>query len=535
MNVVSEDSHYDVAIVGYGPVGQALSILLGRAGHRVVAVEKWPDFYPMPRAVHFDHEVARILQHLGLRPDDSDAIEPYDAMYAWRNADREDLMLVDWTGVGPTGWHTANFFAQPLFEPQLDRLAAEQSTVTVLRGWEVIDIDQPATGSDDPVRLTLAGSDGGRRRTDERRALAADYVIGADGANSFVRRTIGAPWHDLGFFFDWLIVDLILHEQRVFDPPAWQLCDPARPTTVVPGGPGRRRWEFLRLPGETAEELNRVDRAWELLAPWDVHPDNATLERHTVYTFQAKWAQQWRSGRLLLAGDAAHLMPPFAGQGMCAGLRDAMNLAWKLDLVLRGRADESLLDSYGPERTPHVRAFIDFSIELGRLICITDPEQAAVRDAKMIADRDNPDVVAEPPPSPRLGPGLHQPGDALGGTMSIQPWAVGVAGSGLLDDVVGPGVLLTSGEALLDDSRRAALADVGISVVALGTAPADGVVVSDAYATWLAEHGAVAVLVRPDFAIFGMATDPADIGGLVDGYLAALGRPVVVETAVATG
>ena len=289
------EQHYDVAIVGYGPVGQLLATLLGRAGHQVAVIEKWPTFYPMPRAVHFDHEVARILQNVGLRPDESAAIEPYDAMYAWRNADRKDLMLVDWTGVGPTGWHTSNFFVQPLLEPELDRLARAQPTVSLQRGWEVVAIEE-ADEPDQTITLVVEGSDG-LRRNGQRRTLRADYVIGADGANSFVRSTMGAPMHDLGFFFDWLIVDLVLHDDRVFDPPAWQLCDPARPTTIVPGGPGRRRWEWMRLPDEDVADLNRLERAWELLETWDVHPGNATIERHTVYTFQARWGEVWRRGR----------------------------------------------------------------------------------------------------------------------------------------------------------------------------------------------------------------------------------------------
>lgn len=517
------EQHYDVIIAGYGPVGQVLATLLGRAGHRVAAIERHPVFYPMPRAVHFDHEVARIFQNIGLRPDESSAIEPYDALYAWRNAERKNLQLVDWTGIGPTGWHTANFFVQPLLEPQLDQLARTQPSVSVQRGWEVVAVeDEPGQS----LTVVVEGTDG-KARDGRRRTLTARYVIGADGANSFIRTAMGAPMHDLGFFFDWLIVDLILHDERVFDPPAWQLCDPNRPTTIVPGGPGRRRWEWMRLPGEDIDELNRLEKAWELLQPWDVHPGNATLERHTVYTFQARWVEAWRRGRLMIAGDAAHLTPPFAGQGMCAGIRDAMNLAWKLDLVLQGKAAESLLDTYGTERTPHVRAFIDFAMELGRLICITDPDEAAERDRRMMAELTE-DVAAEPPPSPRLGPGLLCDGDPAAGTMSIQAPVTTTTGSGLFDDVVSPGcLLLASGSVELDPSRRQALADVGVATVALGEASSDGVVVdaTGAYRAWLDQLPADAVLIRPDFAVYGTTRRGDDVTALVEGFLTALGRP----------
>ena len=188
---------------------------------------------------------------------------------------------------------------------------------------------------------------------------------------------------DLGFEYDWLIVDMLLHEPLDLEARAWQWCRPERPTTVIPGGaPHRQRWEFMRLPGETIDELNTAETAWRLVGEFGLTPENAVLERHVVYTFRARWCDQWRDGRLLLAGDAAHLMPPFAGQGMCAGLRDAENLAWKLDAVLGGKAPDSLLDTYGPERIGHVRHFIELCVGLGRVICVTDPEAAAARDAR---------------------------------------------------------------------------------------------------------------------------------------------------------
>ena len=213
---------------------------------------------------------------------------------------------------------------------------------------------------------------------------------------------------DRGFFYDWLIVDVVLDEPRVFDPINLQICDPDRPTTAVSGGPGRRRWEFMRLPDETRDELDQETTAWKLLDPWDVHPGNARIERHAVYTFQARVADRWQDGRVFLAGDAAHLMPPFAGQGMCSGIRDAANLAWKLDLVLTGRAAPRLLTTYEQERRPGAMAAIDMSMELGKIICVADPAAAAARDEAMAAAVTG--EVSEVPGTPGLAAGLVQSG-----------------------------------------------------------------------------------------------------------------------------
>ena len=195
--------------------------------------------------------------------------------------------------------------------------------ISLLRGHAA------STQDDDAVAL-------GRHRVAPRdpSPRRGGLVVGCDGANSTVRDLLGPTFEDHGFFYDWLIVDVDLREPRVFDPANLQVCDPARPTTVVSGGPGRRRWEFMCLPGESLDALDEESRAWELLEPWEVTPDNADMVRHAGYRFQARWAKRWHDGRVFLAGDAAHLTPPFAGQGMCAGLRDSVNLAWKLDHVL---------------------------------------------------------------------------------------------------------------------------------------------------------------------------------------------------------
>ena len=408
----SDQSDADVAVVGYGPVGRLLALLLGRAGKRVVVIERQPRAYPLPRAVHFDDEIGRIFQSVGVPPDSvPDVVARYDDLYEWRAADRRPLLRLDWRGLGPSGWHVSNFFYQPGLEAILDQQVQSLESVTVLRGWTAVTHREDA----DTGTLEL------RSVTEERRTVAARYVVGADGANSLVRSWIGSTFTDLGYFHDWLVIDLLMHapvEDFDFSPAAWQLCDPARPTTLVPGGPGRRRFEFMRLPTETVEELNDEETAWRLLEPWGITPATAKLERHTVYTFQARWCDTWRKGRLLLAGDSAHLMPPFAGQGMCSGLRDAVNLAWKLELVLDGHAADEILDSYGPERAEHVRHFIEASMGLGEVICLPDPIAAAQRDAAMQADL-TAGIQQPPRPLPRLGPGLHRD-DSGGGSLSLQ-------------------------------------------------------------------------------------------------------------------
>jgi hypothetical protein len=322
--------------------------------------------------------------------------------------------------------------------------------------------------------------------------------------------------HDLGFFFDWLIVDVILDEPRVFDPINVQICDPARPTTAVSGGPGRRRWEFMRLPHETIEELDDERRAWELLAPWDVHPGNARLERHAVYTFNARYAEQWRAGRVLVAGDAAHLMPPFAGQGMCAGIRDAANLAWKLDLVLDGRAGDTLLDTYQDERLPSARMAIDFSMELGKVICVPDPEEAAARDDAMAAGVGDEPVDA--PSLPGLTGGFVDTTSPHAGALFIQ----GDVNGSAFDDVHGAGWrLVTIDGSDIDGTAAEWFQSIGGRVVTLPQ-PGTG------YSRWFAEHDTAWALQRPDFHLYGTATTAAGAAAL----LADLRRHLTNDTAL---
>ncbi len=505
---------YDVAIVGAGPVGLTLSILLAQRGWKVGIFDKQPAIYPLPRAVHFDHEVARILQAADVIDDIFDTTEAAD-VYEWRNAAGETLLYLESRALGSCGWPEANMFAQPDLERVLDTQAHSFAEIALQRGCEVVDVVASKTG----VTLEVVSAEG-------RRTVQARYVVGCDGANSTVRPHLGATVTDLGFFFDWLIVDIVPHEPKVWRPLNIQVCDPLRPTTLVSGGRGRRRWEFMRLPGESIDELNSADTAWRLLAAWGMTPATATLERHTVYRFQARWVDTWRKGRLLLAGDAAHQMPPFAGQGMCSGIRDAANLAWKLDLVLADKAPDALLDTYASERIPHVGAMIQFSMGLGRVICIADAEEAAGRDALMVAAA----KAGQAPPAPQavgIGPGVRLEGDEHAGQLMVQGVVQCGPHTGRFDDVVGRGWVLLGKSAdpaaWLEPDMAEFFASLGGIIAQVGAVGEVHDVGGD-YHHWFERNGVEVVLQRPDFYIFGTATTAAGTNALVESLRRALAR-----------
>jgi len=513
-----DGEQFDVVIIGGGHVGKMAALMLGQEGHSVLVCERKRQPYPLPRAVAHDAEIARIFQSVGMPVDAMpDAVEPYDDLYVWVNGNDETLHLVDWTGIDPSGWNNTYFYNQPAIESHLVAKLGEYPTVEFRHGITASVVAQDKSG----VAIELTSGEGSTQ------TVRGRYVIGADGANSSVRSAVGISWQDLGYFFDWLVIDVVPKPGLVVTTLAKQIADPARPTTVVPGGPGRRRWEFMRLEGETVEELTRPERIWELLEPFGVTPDTADLERGVVYTFASGWASEWRNDRVFLAGDAAHLMPPFAGQGLAAGFRDCLNLTWKLHLVMDGLAPDTLLDTFGSERAAHVSDFIDFSISLGKIICILDPDEARKRDEAMIsalaAGR-----APEPPPLPRLGAGIHS--GPQGGYLSWQG-QVSTANSPnpvRFDDLFGAGALILTKASqvhALSHSQIENLASVGITVVSSdpSTADRDGAqVFADVHATyaqWLSSVDADCVLVRPDFYVFDTASGDAGGADLAARYL----------------
>ncbi len=510
----------DVAIVGYGPVGQALAALLGRAGHQVVAFERFQEIYRLPRAVHLDHEIMRLLQALGLAEVLAEEMIPVHD-YQWFGADRELLMRFATHSPARSGWETDYMFFQPELERAIDRHACGHPTVTVERGWEATEL----VDGDDGIELTLR-----RVQEDEAGKLAvrgdirtvrARWLVGADGANSFVREASGITRRDLGFQERWLVVDAEPHDMEALArlPIASQWCDPNRPTTVVQSGPRHRRWEFMLLADEQPSDFEDLDTVWSLLEPW-YGPDDGPLTRSAVYEFRSMLANPMRKGNALLVGDAAHLTPPFLGQGLCLGLRDAANLAWKIDLVLRGLADERLLDSIDPERQPQNEAVISLAVELGKVLCELDPKAAAERDAVL--------REAEPPPPPELAPltggVINRPvgdPDALAGQLSVQGVVSRAGREGRFDDVVGAGfqLIVAEGDPLekLCGEHRALIDTLDMTVASLEADAPYGVRDIDGRLTaWLSEHGTYAVITRPDFYVFGSASSAAQMPALLD-------------------
>jgi 3-(3-hydroxy-phenyl)propionate hydroxylase len=493
---------FDICIIGCGPVGAALANLLGMSGLRVVVLEREPSVYHLPRAVALDGEGMRLVQTMGL------AEQLLPLLSVSRNirhvsAEGKLLLLISRGGIGPEGWHNAYRFYQPEFETVLRNGIIRFASVDLRLRCDAFALDEFG----DHVRVRYENLTAG-----ELAQTTARYVVGCDGARSLVRRFMGAALHDLRSHERWIVLDMILDQPprgvpeaadetgRVVD--AIQYCDPSRPTTFVPMPGKRHRWEFMLMPGDDPTTVTKPGRIYEMLKPWSIDPAKSVIERVVVYTFHSALSSRWRRDRLLLAGDAAHQMPPFLGQGLGSGLRDAANLAWKLNAAVRGRAPDTLLDTYEIERSENVRAFIELAVELGGVIQTTDPERARARDQELIA---NPTMLR--PITPRLESGLHGDAPAPAGTRASQPRL----GDGmLLDDKVGYRFAVLANKrfaAALGPTVRYCQFDEEIAVV-IATGPAE---------EYLAGLRAEAVVVRPDRYILGVASTRAELNAVLAG------------------
>ena len=521
------DFDFDVIQIGYGPVSKASALFLERLGWKVGVFERFEEVYPLPRAVCIDHELYRVLHAAGLG-DVATRVCNDAPTYRWYNAEWKELLAIDWAAGSISGGSEVNFIHQPSFEWAMDARIKASGRVAVTFNSEAVAVRQ------DNARVVVTIRD---TRTGAKRDYTARYLIGIDGANSFVRESLGIKRTDLGFEADWLVIDFALNQgltaRDLGIPECGQYANPIRPTTIVPGGTeadGRtlRRWEFMRLPHETKEEMVTEAKVWDLLNGW-IKPDQGELIRHALYTFRSLVADRFQQGRIFLAGDAAHVMPPFMGQGMCAGLRDVWNLAWKLDLVMRGKAEPSLLETYTPERAPHVTDIIRISMFLGSIICMPDPEEARKRDEMFLGGN-----APRPAPFPILTDGLLER-DAAGAVVA-PAGELSCAGTvrlggrtGRYDSFVEPGrFTLVAQEGFdLSDAARGACVELGIAIVTVADRrSATDSQIGDTqgqFGRFMAQHGIGAMLVRPDFYLFGGAADPQRLDSLLASFRAQLG------------
>jgi len=480
---------YDVAIVGMGPVGATLGNLLALRGVSTLILDREADIYSLPRAVHFDGECMRVFQTIGI----ADELAPNLLIVpGMRFVDATGRALIEWARPmvrGADGWYASYRFHQPELERTLRKRLAAQTCIDVALRHDVFSLE-PAG---DHALLRLEDLSTGRLLS-----TRARYVVGCDGARSTVRRFMGTELDDMKSHERWLVVDVVLnHEREDLGDFAVQYCDPVRPATYVRGIGMRRRWELMLQPGEDAASMMQPDCVWELLSPW-LTPQEAILERPAAYTFHSVVARGWRRGPLLIAGDAAHQTPPFMGQGMCAGIRDAANLGWKLADVLAGDAQDALLDTYESERSPHVREFIETAVRLGAVI--------RSGNAPATATHGEPQRFATP--QPRLGAGAHD-GSGAAACVAEQPLVAGT----LLDDLAGYREVLLTEPTIAPDARAFAQAVPVIVAEESGAA-----------AKWLARLGARAVLIRPDRYVAGIASDAAGLKQLLTTYARNAGR-----------
>lgn len=481
---------FDVAIVGFGPSGAVAAGLLGQAGLSVYVCDRLRDVYDKPRAIALDHEIMRVFQQLGV----ASAVEPYVEPFTPSEYFGVDGQLIRrMTMVEPPyplGCTPSMVFTQPPVERALRAMVTSLPNVTVDLGTELHSLAQDDGGA----QLGLRGDDGAMCE------VRARYVIGCDGASSAVRSLLGLELEDLDFDEPWLVVDVLVNARGLAKLPATsvQYCEPERPCTLVIGPKNHRRWEISLKPGEDPAQAATAEGTWALLSRW-LTPEDGELWRQASYRFHALVATQWRKGRAFIAGDAAHQQPPFLGQGMCQGVRDVANLAWKLAAVAKGevsgRAAEALLDSYGAERQQHVRELTSRIKAIGAVICERDVAKARARDEKMLADCGG--VVKDTPRQdvlPALTAGLLFP-SAGAGALFPQPR---LADGALMDARFGHGWRL-----VVDGGAPPLAAAPGLATIDLARTPeADGVV-----AAWMTRHACRAALLRPDHYVFGTAAD----------------------------
>ena len=502
--------HFDVAIVGLGPVGCAAAILLAHAGMRVVVFERDREVYRLPRAVNMDGEVVRAFQRIGLGEELNALLQPVrpGESVAFTNSKREPIFSNAFTDFGRNGWQPGSFFDQPEVDAWLRARALEHAAVESYVGWQVSGFVEH------PGRVELNADE---LDSDAKVDCSAAYVLACDGASSIFRNLLNINWNSLGYDHDWLVVDIEALTGNTLTTTTMQICDPDRISTYVCSKDPYRRWEFKLNPGETWEEMLEPERI-RLLIEAFTPAGTYTIRRAAMYQFHAAVADEWRRSRILLAGDAAHQTPPFLGQGMNAGMRDVINLGWKIPLVLAGVADDALLDTYEEERKAHATDLVDWAVAIGKLMehlaAVEAAERAGVEPPKPDEDR-RASGYGQGRDQPPIRDGvvcLDQVSDSGStGYLFSQPIVQTAGGDERrLDDLMGPGVCIV-GRTEADLVHDAGSAEI---IRKLGGGCLEGLTEVRGHFDRLFAHSRAAI-VRPDRYVFGHTTADLTLDELI--------------------
>jgi len=501
---------YDVVIIGYGPTGMLAAVKLGRAGVKVAVIERYKQLYMLPRVGIVHDDILRMFQEIGIVENVKPATE-FLPIYEMIN-NGKILLSNNVEPYATHGWPEFISIYQPAFEAELDKVAKSLPSVDVLQGEKAIAIEQDS----EKVAVTVEG-DSGKRKIEGR------YLIAADGGNSFARPALGLEYEFLGFDQDWLVIDAKIKRPKPNMPPLRQFCEPQQPGMTMQMGANHRRWSFMIFPGERVEDAMKDENVWKRLdRPEGGTPDDFELIRVASYKFTSQLAKQWQVGRAFLAGDAAHLMPPFLAQGMCSGFRDAYNLAWKLELVVKGKAGPDILSSYEAERSPNAKATIIESARVGQNVVERDLEKARARDAQLLAMQ----AELEKAKGQKALIAFRVPGFTDGlmaknakGAGDVFPQGKVRDGTeeGPFDDIAGRGFLLVSrggdAAAALSAEDRAYWNSLGGGFAQFGQGRlAD---IEGRYTRLMDEYGCDVIVKRPDYYIFGACATVNDLPTLI--------------------
>ena len=495
-----------VVIVGAGPTGATAATLLAQYGVSSLVLDRWDGVYPQPRAVHMDDEICRVMARLGVAEQFAAISRPAHGLQL---RDHDHRVLAEFRrdiAPGVNGYPQANMFDQPELESLLRRNLSHHRCIELRGNTEVTDI---APLPDGRVHVTY------RDRVDDTTAtIEAKYVLGCDGANSLVRASIGSTMKDLRFQQRWMVVDVATEANLNQWEGVHQVCDPARAATYMRIGDTRYRWEFQLLDGETSDQFAHLATLKPLIAPWTGTVPDAALEliRVAEYTFRAQIADGWRRGNVFLLGDAAHLTPPFIGQGMGAGLRDAHNLAWKLAGVLSGDLEPIALNSYEDERKPHARAMIRLALAVGRFMTAGGEMGSVLRRVVVprlglvpgvrhrVVDSSTPALHRSFLVHRRHGP------RSLTGTLCPNP---ALPDGRRVDDAFGTGFALVTSQPLTLAQQK--LVEQRCATVYFAPPDTD-------LGRWLRRGRTVAALVRPDRTVMATARRAADLIAVVPDF-----------------